>query len=90
MQTSRLLGVKSQRSLKSTAFSAQNNSTLPKHDRLQKNSLPLIAAAFMAAANLSTSVLAQRTGTPPPGYLIIDDQTLLPGKSSDYVRMERA
>ena len=44
----------------------------------------------MAAANLSTSVLAQRTGTPPPGYLIIDDQTLLPGKSSDYVRMERA
>jgi hypothetical protein len=89
MQTSGPLGVKSQRSLKSTAVFAQNNSTLPKHDRLQKNSLPMLAAAFMVAADLSTSVLAQPTGTPPPGDLIIDYQKPLPGKSSDYVRMER-
>ncbi len=49
----------------------------------------MLAAAFMVAADLSTSVLAQPTGTPPPGDLIIDYQKPLPGKSSDYVRMER-
>lgn len=51
--------------------------------------LPIIVAALIAALGFAPATLAQPASTPPQHYLTMNYIKPMPGKGSEYVRMER-